>query len=151
MFAAVTLFSYVSLDMTQSAPAVTACALASAEVPIAASDSDSAGAIAVSVETGGSDCDVADSASSEAPSTTSAASSPAGVASIVSAEALPPFAGSATASTGVSARSRLSSTDTSAVPTKRLLSFSVPIIVHHQPSGSRDDIRRRFWLRPSGL
>ena len=74
-----------------------------------------------------------------------------GVISTASAETLPPFAGSATANTGVNARSRLSSMDTSAVPTKHLLSFSILIIVHHQPSGSRDDNRRRLWLRPNGF
>ncbi len=125
-----------------------AIAAASAE----ADGSDSAGAIAASAETDGSDCgDVVGSASPETSSEAFGASSFDGVISTASAETLPPFAGSATANTGVNARSRLSSMDTSAVPTKHLLSFSILIIVHHQPSGSRDDNRRRLWLRPNGF
>lgn len=127
-------------------------AIALAEAGEAEVDSADVIAAVVSAETDDSGCgDTADAASAETSSAASAASSSAGAASAASAEAFPPFAGSATASTGVNARSRLSNTDMSAVPTKCLLSFSVPIIVVHQLSGYRDDIRRRFWLRMSGL
>lgn len=108
-----------------------------------ADDPDSAGAVAVSAEADESDCGgVVLVASTEASPEVSEPSESPGATSAASAEAPPPLAGSATASTGVSARIRLSSTDIAAVQTEYLLSFSVPIIVFHQPSGSRDDNRR---------
>lgn len=108
--------------------------------------------VAASTEAGGSGCGgVTGSASSEVSSAASGASDSSSAVSVVSAEASPPFAGSARASIGVSARITLSSTDIAAVQTEYLLSFSVPIIVFHQPSGSRDDNRQAQPVVPGGL